>query len=196
MKAFITSSAVSSSTGSAEQPAIINSLAGSSAEQPAGETAQPVKALRSLGLLAEPPADVACRCTCREWVDQLTDQMLVDEGWSFCECKCCGIPGQQCKELCSEICKVDLARRRGKDVDALMMSYGDDMTLPLETKKDHPIFCEDCRCHGLFDLRCQAVQRVHMRKRSAETQGASAAKRMHKATSEDAGAGLRNDQLT
>ena len=119
---------------------------------------------------------------------------MVDEGWSFCECKCCGIPGQQCKELCSEICRVDLARRRGKDVDALKMSYGDDMNLPLETKKDHPIFCDDCRCHGLFDLRCQ--QSRHMRKRSAEKQGASAAKRMHKATSEDAGAGLRNDQLT
>ncbi len=48
MKAFFTSSAVSSSSGSAEQPAIINSLAGSSAEQPARETAQPVKALRSI----------------------------------------------------------------------------------------------------------------------------------------------------
>ena len=48
MKAFFTSSAVSSSSGSAEQPAIINSLAGSSAEQPAHETAQPVKALRSI----------------------------------------------------------------------------------------------------------------------------------------------------
>ena len=48
MKAFFTSSAVSSSSGSAEQPAIINSLAGSSAEQPVCETAQPVKALRSI----------------------------------------------------------------------------------------------------------------------------------------------------
>ena len=48
MKAFFTSSAVSSSSGSAEQPAIINSLAGTSAEQPARETAQPVKALRSI----------------------------------------------------------------------------------------------------------------------------------------------------
>ena len=38
----------SSSSGSAEQPAIINSLAGTSAEQPARETAQPVKALRSI----------------------------------------------------------------------------------------------------------------------------------------------------
>ena len=47
MKAFFTSSAVSSSSGSAEQPAIINSLDGSSSEQPARETAQPVKALRS-----------------------------------------------------------------------------------------------------------------------------------------------------
>ena len=44
MKAFFTSSAVSSSSGSAEQPAIISSLAGSSAEQPAREAAQPVKA--------------------------------------------------------------------------------------------------------------------------------------------------------
>ena len=48
MKSFFTSSAVSSSSGSAEQPAIINSLAGSSAEQPVCETAQPVKALRSI----------------------------------------------------------------------------------------------------------------------------------------------------
>ena len=48
MKAFFTSSAVSSSSGSAEQPAIINSLAGSSAEQPVCETAQPVQALRSI----------------------------------------------------------------------------------------------------------------------------------------------------
>ena len=47
MKAFFTSSAVSSSSGSAEQPAITNSLDGSSSEQPARETAQPVKALRS-----------------------------------------------------------------------------------------------------------------------------------------------------
>jgi len=37
MKAFFTSSAVSSSSGSGEQPAIINSLAGSSAEQPVCE---------------------------------------------------------------------------------------------------------------------------------------------------------------
>ena len=48
MKSFFTSSAGSSSSGSAEQPAIINSLAGTSAEQPARETAQPVKALRSI----------------------------------------------------------------------------------------------------------------------------------------------------
>jgi len=48
MKSLFTSSAVSSSTGSAEQPAIINSLSGSSAEQPVRETAQPVKALRSI----------------------------------------------------------------------------------------------------------------------------------------------------
>ena len=48
MKSFFTSSAVSSSSGSAEQSAIINSLAGSSAEQPVCETAQPVKALRSI----------------------------------------------------------------------------------------------------------------------------------------------------
>jgi hypothetical protein len=48
MKAFFPSSAVSSSSGSAEQPAIINSLSGSSAEQPVRETAQPVKALRSI----------------------------------------------------------------------------------------------------------------------------------------------------
>ena len=37
MKAFFTSSAVSSSSGSGEQPAIFNSLAGSSAEQPVCE---------------------------------------------------------------------------------------------------------------------------------------------------------------
>ena len=48
MKAFFPAPAVSSSSGSAEQPAIINSLASSSAEQPARETAQPVKALRSI----------------------------------------------------------------------------------------------------------------------------------------------------
>ena len=48
MKSVFTSSAVSSSSGSAEQPAIINSLAGTSAEQPTRETAQPVKALRSI----------------------------------------------------------------------------------------------------------------------------------------------------
>ena len=48
MKAFFTSSAVSSSSGSAEQPAIISSLAGISAEQLAREAAQPVKALRSI----------------------------------------------------------------------------------------------------------------------------------------------------
>ena len=48
MESFFTSSAVSSSSGSAEQPAIINSIAGSSAEQLVCETAQPVKALRSI----------------------------------------------------------------------------------------------------------------------------------------------------
>ena len=48
MKAFFTSSAVSSSSGSAAQPAIISWLVGSSAEQPARETAQPVKASRSI----------------------------------------------------------------------------------------------------------------------------------------------------
>ena len=48
MKAFFTSSAVSSSSGSAEQPVIINALAGGSAERPVRETAQPVKALRSI----------------------------------------------------------------------------------------------------------------------------------------------------
>ncbi len=48
MKSFFTSSAASSSSGSAEQPAIIHSLAGTSAEQPARETAQPLKALRSI----------------------------------------------------------------------------------------------------------------------------------------------------
>ena len=48
MELFFTSSAVSSSSGSAEQPAIINSLAGTSTEQPARETAQPLKALRSI----------------------------------------------------------------------------------------------------------------------------------------------------
>ena len=47
MKSFLLR-AGSSSSGSAEQPAIINSLAGTSAEQPARETAQPVKALRSI----------------------------------------------------------------------------------------------------------------------------------------------------
>ena len=35
-------------SGSAAQPAIISSLVGSSAEQPAREAAQPVKALRSI----------------------------------------------------------------------------------------------------------------------------------------------------
>ena len=48
MKGFFTSFAVSSIPGSAEQPPIISSLAGSSAEQPSRETAQPVKALRSI----------------------------------------------------------------------------------------------------------------------------------------------------
>ena len=47
MKSFLLR-AGSSSSGSAEQPAIINSLAGTSAEQPARETAQPLKALRSI----------------------------------------------------------------------------------------------------------------------------------------------------
>ena len=48
MKAFFTSSVASSSSGSAEQPAIISSRAGSSGEQPAREAAQPVKALGSI----------------------------------------------------------------------------------------------------------------------------------------------------
>ena len=48
MKAFFTSSVASSSSGSAEQPVIISSLARSSAEQPASGAAQPVKALRSI----------------------------------------------------------------------------------------------------------------------------------------------------
>ena len=48
MKSFFTLSAVSSSSGSAEQPAIIDSLADSSTEQAARETAQPLEALRSI----------------------------------------------------------------------------------------------------------------------------------------------------
>jgi len=145
-----------------------------------------------MALLAEPPADAACGCDCREWVDQVTDQTLVDEGWSCCECKCCGIPGQQCKELCSEVCRLGSALERGKDANALMMTYGDHMAPSLETKKEHPMFCGQCRSHGLLDLRRKAVQRMHMLKRSAETQGASAANRTRKAASDDVGARLQD----
>ena len=57
MKAFFTSSAVSSSSGNAEQPAIISALAGSSAEQPSREAAQSVKAaVSSSSGSAEQPA--------------------------------------------------------------------------------------------------------------------------------------------
>jgi hypothetical protein len=74
------------------------------------------------------------------------------------------------------------------------MAYGDGMdpSLYAETKKEHPLFCDQCRSHGLLDLRRKAIQRMHLKKRSAETQGASTVKETRKAASDDVWARLQD----
>ena len=112
--------------------------------------------------------DCTCGCNCDADDGRITlDNFADDEdpvNWSCCECKCCGISGQGCKVPCSEIVRLLVAEQRGKDAYALMRAYDENFKLNNdEIKKEHPKFCDDCREHGLLELRRQAVQRSRKR---------------------------------
>ena len=111
----------------------------------------------------------ACSCECgdSDWEDDGEDD------WTFCECTCCGPPGQGCTVRCSEILRVETCRRRGGALARGILKDGD-----FFDKNEHPKFCGDCIEHGLLDLRRKAVQK----KRNAEQEG-PAAKRVCNAAS-------------
>ncbi len=112
---------------------------------------------------------------------------------SVWQCQCCGIRCELSKKRSDEvICSLASALERGKDVNAVITTHGGDMADTLEIEKKHPILCVECRSHGLCDLRRQAVQRMRMKKRSAETQEASAVKTRRKAASNNMGARLQD----
>ena len=124
-------------------------------------------------LIAE--ADAACGCGCGEETPEEEGQgqgQGEGEGegenqgdlWSCCECKCCGILGQGCLTLCSELLRIETADQRGKDRSILMQRMSTELDLQ-HLAKENPKFCGDCMDHGLLELRCKAVQRMHSRKR-------------------------------
>ena len=120
-------------------------------------------------------ADAACRCDCggmqREGQGQGQGQGG-GEGedamglMSCCECKCCGILGQGCTVQCSELVRICVAGKRGKDCSILMQRLHG--SVARSVAKENPKFCGCCRDHGLLDLRLKAVQRMRKRKRSLE----------------------------
>ena len=138
-----------------------------------------------MALLTQWPAATVCGCDCADAQSRipLAVDPVVLSGWSCCECQCCGIPDQGCTVQCSDLLRIWTTAERGKDTkDIVSALWGccDKITLPTETKKEYPKFCGDCRDHGLLDLRRKATQQ--RRKRCADKQEDSAAKRVHKAS--------------
>ena len=87
-------------------------------------------------------------------IDLHSDDIEVTEAL-FCECKCCGLPGQGCNVRCHESVRMMIAIRRGCNLSFLrdLASSGH------VDKEAHPMFCGACVDHALLELRSQAVKR-------------------------------------
>ena len=129
-----------------------------------------------MALLAKAQAHTACGCNCDDATQRI--QFPVDmqrpDMLTCCECKCCGTPGKGCKVRCSELLRMFVAHERGKNLRMFTESYHPEM------KDQHPLFCEDCRDHGLDELKRQAI--ANRRKRRIAQGSGDAAKRVREAS--------------